>query len=99
MFRIVEETMKEYRTPKEFLRGGHEHEVIEKRSIIVYKNLYSDSNKKFVSIENVDFIHRKGILPTFYVVIYLGNNLIHQSQKSHCLGDNTKPDLYSERVT
>ena len=42
MFQIVEETTKEYRTLKEFLRGGHEREVMvtqwsEKRSIIAYR--------------------------------------------------------------
>ena len=38
----VEETMKKYKTPKEFLRGGHQREVMvtqwsEKRSIIAYR--------------------------------------------------------------
>ena len=44
-------------------RGGHEREVVntqgsEKRSKIVHKNLYSDRNNEFVSIEMSIFIYR-----------------------------------------
>ena len=87
MFRIVEETetMKEYINPKEFLCEGHECEVLvtqwsEKPSIIACRNLYSDSNNIFASIEIVNFINRKGIFPTFYMVMYLRNNLIQQPE-------------------
>ena len=50
-------------TLKESLRGGHEREVMitqwsEKRSIIVYNNLYSDRNNNLYQIINVDFIYR-----------------------------------------
>ena len=89
---------------KAHLRRGHEHEVIitqwsEKRSIIVYKNLYSDRNNKFVSNRNVDIVLRKGILPTFYMVMHPRNNFNPSEPEKPLFRDSTETDLYSERMT
>ena len=52
----------------------------EKRSFFAHRNLHSDWNHKFVSTENVNFVHRKGILLTFYIVTYFKNNLIQETE-------------------
>ena len=42
---------------------------------------------------------RKGILPTFYIVMYPRNTINPSEPEKPLFGDSTETDLYSERIT